>query len=160
MIEKLLNNYMEVFKNPLVLIIMFCFLSYSTYTDLKNKKIYTVSNGLFLLCRIILIFIPVYNLKFNLNSLLGGIGVWLLMIIPAVIVMAKMGGDIKLGIVLGLYLGLDLSLIFLILTVIISLIHLGIKIYIKKDMTTKTYVPYAPYFLISFIVMMLFSFLI
>ena len=160
MIEKLLNNYMEVFKNPLVLIIMFCFLSYSTYTDLKNKKIYTVSNGLFLLCRIILIFIPVYNLKFNLNSLLGGIGVWLLMIIPAIIVMAKMGGDIKLGIVLGLYLGLDLSLIFLILTVIISIIHLGIKIYIKKDMTTKTYVPYAPYFLISFIVMMLFSFLI
>jgi len=160
MIEKLLNNYIEVFKNPLVLIIMFCFLSYSTYTDLKNKKIYTVSNGLFLLCRIILIFIPVYNLKFNLNSLLGGIGVWLLMIIPAIIVMAKMGGDIKLGIVLGLYLGLDLSLIFLILTVIISIIHLGIKIYIKKDMTTKTYVPYAPYFLISFIVMMLFSFLI
>lgn len=160
MIEKLLNNYIEVFKNPLVLIIMLCFLSYSTYTDLKNKKIYTVSNGLFLLCRIILIFIPVYNLKFNLNSLLGGIGVWLLMIIPAIIVMAKMGGDIKLGIVLGLYLGLDLSLIFLILTVIISIIHLGIKIYIKKDMTTKTYVPYAPYFLISFIVMMLFSFLI
>ena len=160
MIEKLLNNYIEVFKNPLVLIIMFCFLSYSTYTYLKNKKIYTVSNGLFLLCRIILIFIPVYNLKFNLNSLLGGIGVWLLMIIPAIIVMAKMGGDIKLGIVLGLYLGLDLSLIFLILTVIISLIHLGIKIYIKKDITTKTYVPYAPYFLISFIVMMLFSFLI
>ena len=55
-------------------------------------------------------FIPVYNLKFNLNSLLGGIGVWLLMIIPELL-LCKDGEILNLGL-FYLYLYLDLSLIF------------------------------------------------
>ena len=39
MIEKLLNNYMEVFKNFGVNYNVL-FLSYSTYTDLKKKNLY------------------------------------------------------------------------------------------------------------------------
>lgn len=148
-----MSNYHRIFDNPLLITIITMFLAYSTYTDLKEKKIYNISNGLFLAFRFIFIIIPIYNLSFNLNSLLGGVGVFILMLIPAMIVMSKMGGDIKLGSVLGLYFGLDISLIFLVLTIIVSMIHLCYRTYIKKDISKKTYVPYAPYFFIAFLLL-------
>lgn len=146
-------NYHNIFDNPLLMIIITIFLTYSTYTDLKEKKIYNISNGIFLIFRFIFIIMPIYSLSFSLNSLLGGIGVFILMLIPAVIVMSKMGGDIKLGSVLGFYFGLDISFIFLVLTIIISIIHLCYRTYIKKDIDKKTYVPYAPYFFIAFLLL-------
>ena len=152
---ELSQNLNNIFGNPLVFLIIAIILGICTYTDIKNMKIYNKVNIIFFILRIGLIFIPVYTLELTLYQIVGAIIGAIILIIPAVHFMQKMGGDIKLIFVLGLYLGIDLILILLGISFIVMILFSLIKKVITKKPVMKTFVPFAPFFTTSFAIMFL-----
>lgn len=156
-LNEIFSDFNAVFSNPLVLIIITIFALFATYTDIKSLKIYNKANLLFFIFRIILIFIPTYGLAFSFNSLLGGLIGAIILIIPAVALMHKMGGDIKFIFVLGLYLGLPLTIILLIISCASMLIFSLFRKIITKKELRKLLTPFAPFFTFSLFVMYIIS---
>jgi len=141
--KELVFNY----SNTLAIFILLCFLIFNTYTDLKEYKIYNKSNLLLIILRLVLY--PIFPL--SLSNLLGGVFSFIVFIIPAVMFMYRMGGDIKLATVIGFYLGLYTMPLFIAIT-LISAMALGYLIrFIKNKNFNK--LPLAPFFLVSHIVM-------
>lgn len=183
------DNFLLLINNPLAIGIILIFLNISSYTDIKYLKIYDKSTLAFLIIRIILIFIPQYNLPFTLIHLLGGIFGLLILLIPAMIVLTPMGGDIRLITILGLYLGFPAMLALLFILCASCLIYVGITksiFIIKKKINNKTQeinttttiiidsnenintikikeklakgmFPLAPFFTLSFVVLIMFA---
>lgn len=143
----------RIYDNPLVFGVIILFLLFSSYTDLKYLKIYNKSNLAFLMVRIIFIFIPVFNLNFNIQTIIGGIlGAGFLMV-PAMKLMYNMGGDIKLLGVLGLYLGgYNITLLLALSCITMLLFSLIRKIITKKELKNLD-TPFAPFFTVSFLIM-------
>lgn len=181
----IIDSFSLIINNNVTICIIILFLLFSSYTDIKELKIYDKSTIAFLIIRVILIFIPQYNLPFMLTHLLGGLFGFLIFLIPAMICLLPMGGDIKLMGVLGMYLGLPTMVIFLFILCISSLIYMptnraiiyiknkkrkenNIKVEInknkewsiedrKKKVSKGLLIPLCPFFLFSFITIIVFS---
>lgn len=151
--ESIGNSLRSIYTNPLVFIVILLFLLFASYTDIKSFLIYNKMNLLFLICRIIFIFIPVYSLGFNLEYLIGGVLGALFLMIPAMYLMKNMGGDIKLMAVLGLYLGAyNITILLYLSCITMLLFNFGRKL-ITKQSVLKLDTPYAPFFTVSFLIM-------
>ena len=152
-----LNSF---FSHSYLIGVLFLFFIGATYTDIKSLKIYNKFNLAFLITRIVFIFIPVYGLSLSFSHIFGALIGFTVLIIPAVALMHKMGGDIKFITILGLYLGTPLMILLLLISCITMLIFSFIKKLITKDEVKKTLVPFAPFFTISFSIMFIISLLI
>lgn len=170
-----------IFTNPLALGIIILFLFLSSYTDIKYLKVYNKYTFLFFILRIVIAFSPVYPYKLGMNYILGSFIGMLIIIIPAIITMQKMGGDIKFITVLGLYTGAPIIILILFLTCFTSLAFILLKKIIIKDenlinkrnlsiedIRTKNkleklkngFIPYVPFFNLSFMIIMAYYYLI
>lgn len=158
--EIIVNELNVFFSNPYLIGVLLLFFAVATYTDIKSLKIYDKFNIVFLITRIIFIFIPTYNLPFNMSHFFGGLIGFLVLIVPAIALMHKMGGDIKFITVLGLYLGIPLTVLLLFISCITMLIFSLIKKIITKGDVKKVLVPFAPFFSISFIMMFISSLIV
>lgn len=147
------ETFEMLYNNPFFLITLTVFLGIATYTDLKNMKIPDKLNGAFFLVRFLLI--PVIG--FGFADVMGAIFSFIAMMIPAMIKMHKMGGDIKCLTVVGLYVGIYLAPFFLILTCIYFLLYSGVCMVAKKKIKN---VPFAPFFFVSHLTLMIIHFLL
>lgn len=159
-INLLTNDINTLFNNYLLISVMFLFFIGATYTDVKSLKIYNKFNIAFFLTRIIFIFIPTYNLSFGISHIVGALIGFLILTIPAVALMHKMGGDIKFITILGLYLGAPLTILLLIISCVTMLIFSLLKKITTKKEIKKVLVPFAPFFTISFVIIGIISFFI
>lgn len=144
------NDFIYNYQNTIAMIILTLFLLFNTYTDIKKFKIYNVSNLLLVLSRIALTLIPFISYKLTFNNVLGALFSFLIILIPAVILMYRMGGDIKLITAIGFYLGIYMMPIFIFLTLITALSYALIK---KKMKQNYNKIPLAPFFLIAHVIL-------
>lgn len=152
----LMNELNNFFSNQGVVVLLFVFLAVATYTDLKSLKIYNKFNLIFLISRFALF----TYLPLTFNHFLGALVGFLVLTIPAVHLMHKMGGDIKFITVLGLFLGLPLTIALLALSCMYMLIFSLFKKLTKKINVKKVLVPFAPFFMISFLTLFIISYII
>lgn len=142
-----------LYGEPLVIITLLLFLSIATYTDIKDMKIPNKLNGAFAVIRLLLI--PLIG--FGIADILGAIFAFITLMIPAMIKMHKMGGDIKCLTVVGLYVGIYLIPFFLVFTCIYFMIYVGISAILKKKVKN---VPFAPFFLLTHLTLLGFHFIL
>lgn len=136
----MLETFDRLYSEPLILIPLTLFLLIATWTDIKTLKIPNKLNGAFFLVRLLLI--PFIG--FGINEVVGAFFAFFLMMIPAMIMMHKMGGDIKCLTVVGLYVGIGIVPMYLIVTCALFLLYALIMLLIKKPIKN---VPFAPFFL-------------
>lgn len=148
----------NLFSNKILVGVLFLFLVVATYTDLKSMKIYDKFNVVFIFTRILFALLPVniamgtvYGHKFELTHLVGGVMGFLFLLIPAIALMHKMGGDIKFMTILGTFLGSHLTLVFLALSCLYNLVFSLFFIFVLKKGKTDTKLPFAPFFLLAFL---------
>ncbi|WP_368263381.1 prepilin peptidase, partial [Clostridium disporicum] len=108
----LINELNNFFSNQFIIVLLLLFFAFATYTDLKYLKIYNKFN----LALLILRFALIYYLPLSWSHLFGAVVGFLVLTIPAVHLMHKMGGDIKFITILGLFLGLPLTIALLALS--------------------------------------------
>ena len=155
LLNMITKDFNTLFDNNLVVILLLVFLGIATYTDIKSLKIYNKFNLVFLITRIILIFIPTYGLKLGINNIGGALFGFLILFIPAMVKMHKMAGDIKFITVFGLYLGFPLTIVLMSLSCISMLIFSFIRKIVTKKEIGKVLTPFAPFFTFSFITMLM-----
>lgn len=151
------NELNVLFSNHVLCYMLLIFFIIATYTDIKSFKIYNKFNIVFFITRIIIIFVPVHGVQLTLNHLMGALIGFLTLTIPAMALMHKMGGDIKFITILGLYLGASLTVVLLLISCITMLIFSFTKKMITKEKIKKVLVPFAPFFMISFVIMFIIS---
>lgn len=151
--QRLIMSWEELtpfFNNDLVVAFLVAAFMFASYTDMLEYKIYDKFNIFLFGARVVFTFIPVYTLEMDIWSFLGAAVSFLALIIPAVVFLQKMGGDIKFMTVMGLYLGLGLSIFTLILGCFYMLLFsLGRKIVTRKNVR-RLKAPMAPFFFIAF----------
>lgn len=159
-IQRIIVSWQEIspfFNNGLLVAFLLSAFMYASYTDLLEYKIYDKFNLFLLAARLVFCFIPVYGKMITLDSYLGGLVGMLTLLIPAIVFLQKMGGDIKFIAVIGTYLGLGLTIFMLILGCVYMLIFsLFRKIITKKDVK-KLKTPMAPFFFLSFFTLLIIS---
>lgn len=138
------------FDNGLVIAILLSAFMYASYTDLLEFKIYDKFNVFLLGARITLVFIPVYGVPITISHFLGLIVAVLALLIPAVVFLQKMGGDIKFMGVMGLYMGIGLTIFTLILGCVYMLLFSLIRKIITKEKVKHLKTPMAPFFFVAF----------
>lgn len=137
LVEEAMNH---VYGEPLLWITMLLFLSVAAYTDVKTLKIPNKLNGAFLVARILLI--PFIGI--GIGDIIGAILAGLALLIPAMVKMQKMAGDIKIAFVLGLYMGVALVPLFFVGASIMLALTTFISGYFGKKLIL---LPFAPFFL-------------
>lgn len=161
-LERLLQSWNELvpfFNNGLVVAILLSAFMYASYTDIMEYKIYDKFNFLLLSARLPLVFIPVYGLPIKITSYLGGIVAVIALLIPAVVFLQKMGGDIKFMGVMGLYLGLGLTIFTLVLGCFYMLIFSLIRKIVTKQQVKHLKTPMAPFFFLAFFTLLMLSYI-
>lgn len=141
------ETFSTLYGNPLFLVILTVYLSIATYTDMKTMIIPDKLNGFFFVVRLAII--PFIG--FGLADVAGALFAFVVLMIPAMIKMHKMGGDIKCLTVVGLYVGIYLAPLFLILTCVYFILYAGLSAVARKKMKN---VPFAPFFLASHLTLM------
>lgn len=141
-IEEIRKGLDHLYGNPLVAIIFTAFLVIATYTDMRHMKIPDKLNGAFFISRLVVI--P--WIGFSIWDVVGAIVCFIALLIPAMVKMQKMGGDIKCVAVLGLYAGMSLAPTFLILSCFYFALYAGLS---------RRFLPFAPFFLASNITLMI-----
>ena len=139
-------TFQETYSNLIIIIPVMVYLAIATITDIKSMKIPNKLNVGFLIIRLLLI--PVIG--FSLSSVAGAVIGFLALFIPAMVLMHKMGGDIKCIAVTGLFLGGWTMPIFIGTTCLLGLIYTIVK-FIKTK--SKKNIPFAPFFLLAHIVL-------
>lgn len=138
----LTDAFHQTYGNIWILLLLFLFLGIATYTDLKNLKIPNKLNGAFLIIRILII--PIVG--FGWTNIGGAILAFIALMIPAMVKMQKMGGDIKCLTVVGLYLGVYITPIFILIACIGLALYTGVQYVIFKK---GGMLPFAPFFLFA-----------
>lgn len=160
LIQKTIASWQEVssfFDNGLMIAFLLAAFMYASYTDMLEFKIYDKFNLFLMGARLVFVFIPIYGKMITLDSYLGGIIGVLVLLIPAVVFLQKMGGDIKFIGVIGTYLGSGLTLFLLILGCIYMLIFSLIRKIITKEKVKHLKTPMAPFFMLSFFTLLIIS---
>lgn len=138
-----ISSKMEsLYGEPLFLLLFTLFLLIASYTDMKTLKIPNWLNASMVLVRFALI--PVIG--FSIGDVVGAILGFFVLLIPAIIKMHKMGGDIKAMAVVGLFLGAYLVPVFLFLIIGYFALYVLIMTLLKKKLKN---VPFAPFFLLA-----------
>lgn len=149
-LDNILLSIQNLYSNNVTVATLLIFLTVATITDVRALKIPNKLNGLFFVLRLALI--PIIG--FSLYDIAGALIGFFVLLIPAMIRMHKMGGDIKCMTVVGFYLGLYVTPIFIAITCIYGLIFSVFKFLITKN---KGNMPFAPFFLISHITLWIIS---
>lgn len=160
LIQKLITCWQEVtpfFDNGLMVAFLLAAFMYASYTDILEYKIYDKFNLFLMAARLIFVFIPVYGKMITLDSYIGGIIGILVLLIPAVVFLQKMGGDIKFIGVIGTYLGSGLTIFMLVLGCAYMLIFSLIRKIITKEKVKHLKTPMAPFFMLSFFTLIIIS---
>lgn len=144
MLEYLLP-FKEVIENNYLLILLNIFFIIATITDIKYMKIFDIFNLIMLITRIVTFFI----FGFNFTYLVGGILIFITLLIGALITKAQIGGDIKFGGNLGLWFGFLPAAIILLISIVVNFI------FRKITKNTKA-IALAPFLYISFIILFIF----
>lgn len=161
-LERFILSWEELipfFQNGLVIAFLLSAFLYASYTDIMEYKIYDKFNFFLLVARLPLVFIPVYGLPLTWSSYLGSIVAVIVLLIPAVVFLQKMGGDIKFMGVMGFYLGLGVTIFTLILGCIYMLLFSLIRKIVTKQKIRYLKTPMAPFFCASFFTLLLLSYL-
>ena len=161
-LERLISSWNELipfFQNGLVIAFLLSAFMYASYTDIMEYKIYDKFNFFLLSARLPLIFIPIYGLPLTWSSYLGSIVAILALLIPAVVFLQKMGGDIKFMGVMGMYLGVGVTIFTLILGCIYMLIFSLIRKIVTKQKVKYLKTPMAPFFFSAFFTLLILSYL-
>lgn len=138
----------HLYSEPITVALFTLFLIIATYTDLKATKIPDKLNAAFAIIRLLLIPIIGFTIYDFLGALIGFIGLF----IPGMVLMKKMGGDIKCATVIGLYAGVYLTPIFLILSCVYLALTTACGYMFGKKLNM---IPFAPFFLASNITLMI-----
>lgn len=147
-LDNVLSATNTLYSNNAIVATLLVFLMVATITDIRALKIPDKLNGLFFILRLALI--PIIGISFN--NVLGAIIGFFLLLIPAMIRMHKMGGDIKCMTVVGFYLGAYITPVFIAITCIYGLVYSLFKLFITKK---KGNMPFAPFFLLTHITLWL-----
>lgn len=144
-----------IFNHKIVLMILVFSFFVATYTDMTEMKIYDRFNQALAFLRICLIpLIPI-----TASSFIGWAVGFFVLIIPAVLLMHKCGGDIKFVSILGTFLGGGLTIIFMFFSCAYMLIYSGIRKIQTKQAVKHIATPFAPFFFMSFMtIWILFAF--
>lgn len=148
---------MPFFDNLFVVAFLILVFTYASYTDLMEYKIYDKFNLGVMALRILFATLPVGALPITLDSYIGGIVGGLVLLIPAVVFLQKMGGDIKFMVVMGLYLGTGLTIFVLLLGCIYMLLFSLIRKIKTKQKVKRLKTPMAPFFACAFFTLFLIS---
>ena len=136
-----------IFNSKIVLAILVFSFFVATYTDMTSMKIYDRFNQSLAFLRICLIpLIPVTP-----STIIGCIIGFVVLVLPAIALMHRMGGDIKFVTVLGSFLGGGLTIIFMFFSCTYMLIYSGIRRIQTKKPVSKIPTPFAPFFFLSFL---------
>ena len=136
-----------IFNNWIVLAILVFSFFVATYTDMTSMKIYDRFNMALAFLRICLVpVIPV-----TASSLIGWAIGFFVLIIPAMLMMHKMGGDIKFVSILGTYFGGGITVVFVFLACVYMLMYSGVRKLQTHQEVRKIATPFAPFFFASFL---------
>lgn len=138
-------NYERVIGPQLIPILIY--FGIASYTDIKDQKIYNwVSKNLAYYNILMFIFIPliVGEWQISINSILGGLLSFGVLIVPAMVFMIKAGGDIKFAGAAGVALGVIGSIVWLLTSAILLFIY-GKYLEKFKGKDTWTVIPFAPF---------------
>lgn len=122
--ELFIKDSLSVFSNQLLTFVLFCYLLIAAYTDLKYLKIYNTFNISLVLVRILFIFLPTNSLKLSLENIISSISIFFILVSIAVILMHKMGGDIKFLTALMLFFDIEFMVVFMAIASLINLVYL------------------------------------
>ena len=136
-----------IFNSKIVLAVLVFSFFVATYTDMTSMKIYDRFNQALAFLRICLIpLIPVTT-----STILGCVIGFVVLVLPAIALMHRMGGDIKFVTVLGSFMGGGLTIIFMFFSCAYMLIYSGIRKIQTKKPVSKIPTPFAPFFFMSFL---------
>jgi len=132
--------------------LLLTFLAINTYTDIKKKKISIMVSVIFFIVGMVLTLV---SKEHTLVSVLGGLGVGALLILMGKISRQAVGfGDGIIFLVTGLYLGFVRNLVLLLYGLVICALASIIFLVIRK-FKMKDKIPFAPFILTSFIMMLI-----
>lgn len=122
--ELFVEKSLSIFNNPLITLVLLFYLIIATYTDLKYLKIYDKFNISLIVVRVLFIFLPVYNVSLSLDNIIASLSTFVMLLTIAVILMHKMGGDIKFLTAFMLFFDVKFMFIFMAIASVINLIYL------------------------------------
>jgi Flp pilus assembly protein protease CpaA len=134
--ENITTSIIRLFTNVPEIILLNIFFIIATYTDCKSYKIYDRFNIVMLITRVIyfivlFIFFPEdVSLLYVLSCIGGAVVMFLSFLIPAMITMDSIGGDIKFAANIGLWTG---SIPALFLTLIASITNFLYRILFVRN---------------------------
>lgn len=134
------------YGNYYVVAILTLFLGIATYTDIKSLKIPNKLNLIFGIIAIGIMPFMDNSTSEIISKITGSLFGFIVLFIPAMIKMHKMGGDIKAMVVLGLYLGFFQVPIFLAFACLYGILFVYYKFATGK---TVGIMPFAPFFLLA-----------
>lgn len=146
----------ERLMGPQVIPILLYF-AIASYTDIKDRKIYDwISGSLAYYNALVFVIIPllVGQWQISLNSVLGGLLAFTVLIAPAMLFLIKAGGDIKFSGAAGLGLGLIPTAMWLVVSAFMLFIY-GKYLEKFKGQSTWTVIPFAPFLFIGLLINLL-----
>lgn len=131
-------------KDLLPLIPVFIFIAIAAYIDQKEMRIPNQLNYGMMMFRFAFIpFLPL-EAKYLIGFIIGGA----IIMIPAMIILKPMGGDIKFAAALGLWVG-DVKLVLTLSVAVILFVVYGVFI---KKLNRKESAPFAPFMSLGFLI--------
>jgi len=145
MIDMQLNELVTVFSSPFFIATLSVYMIGASYTDIKDMIIMNESN--FVMICLAMLYHFYISKTGTMTALIGALSGFLIILIPAVITNARMGGDIKFAAGLGSWLGF---------TGLVPVLIAGTAIFIAYCIITKKsrrdFVPFAPFMSIGVII--------
>lgn len=139
-------------------VVILALFAVAAYTDATQKKIYNHTSGaLFVFNLFYFVLYPLLvdgDWKTAGNSLLGGGLAFLTLLIPAAILLIQMGGDIKFAGAAGLALGGVTAITWLFVAAALIGVVGAFKVKFRKGTLWDT-LPFAPFFLASFVILLI-----
>lgn len=138
-----LKESLEIAFNHMgVFMILNIFMWIACYTDMLELKIYNKFNIIMLAVRFMLF--PIFPI--TMNMILGGVFVFLVFLISAMMTFDSIGGDIKFGGNVGLWIGFTPSILLILITMVSNLIFRAVT-------RNRKTLPLAPFFYFSYLML-------
>jgi len=151
--QHILESYNQHYGNYILVAIVTIFLGIASYTDIKSLKIPNKLNLTFGIIAVLVFVIYEYSWMDISLHLIGATFGFFALLIPAMIRMHKMGGDIKAITVVGLFIGIEIMPFFLAISCITALIYIVFRYFILKKIGGN--MPFAPFFLLTHFILFL-----
>lgn len=157
MLESALGSFQSLQNEPTVVVWLILMVFLAAHTDLKTLKIPNALNATLAVGNLFLFVVfPLLQGERGvaLSHALSGLTGFLALLVPAVIVGFQMAGDIKLVGAFALALNPLGTVLFLGVSVLLNGLVNGTLIALKRK-TAKQVVPFAPFFALSFAILLL-----